>query len=78
MADVSKTMEQIDHDEVGVHGTLAVPAFVKVDGGLLLDAGTKNEHHLKVAKDGHVRSILSNTLSMQSLRSLPHFQSRAD
>lgn len=57
MADV-KAKERIGHLEEGVHDTSAVPDVVKVEGGLLLDAGNKNEHHLKVAKDGRVRSFL--------------------
>jgi hypothetical protein len=56
MADTTKNMEQISHLEEGIHPTQALPAFVKVDGGLLLDAGIKNEHHLKLAKDGRVSS----------------------
>lgn len=68
MAGTSKEgMEQISHLEEGVHGTQAVPSFVKVEGGVLLDAGAKNEHHLKVAKDGHVRNPPSSPISIPSV-----------
>ena len=54
MADESKMSEQIRYVEDEPHFVQAVPDFVKVEGGVLLDAGAKNEHQLKVAKDGHV------------------------
>jgi hypothetical protein len=62
MAEGSKAMERVEHFE-GVHDTSAVPDAVKVQGGLLIDAGNKNEHHLKVAKDGRVRSFLLRNTS---------------
>ncbi|KAJ9602183.1 hypothetical protein H2200_013303 [Cladophialophora chaetospira] len=56
MADISKrsdhTMDVKEHEHISV----AVPEGVKVEGGLLLDAGDRNELHLKVAKDG--RTVL--------------------
>ncbi len=56
MAVTSKVPEHTMHVEEHPHISMAVPEGVKVDGGLLLDAGDKNELHLKVAKDGRVRS----------------------
>lgn len=55
MANIPKVPEHTMHVEEQ-HISLAVPEGVKVEGGLLLDAGDKNELHLKVAKDGRVRT----------------------
>jgi hypothetical protein len=51
---MAKSLEHIDHVEEGTHEVQAVPDIVKVEGGYLVDAGGKTEHHLQVAKDGHV------------------------
>ncbi|EXJ96298.1 hypothetical protein A1O1_01424 [Capronia coronata CBS 617.96] len=53
MAEIHKAPDHIDHVEESAYAAKAVPDVVKVEGGVLLDAGTKNEYHLKVAKDGH-------------------------
>lgn len=56
MVDTSKTTEQVSHVEEGIRQpqAQAVPDVARVEGGVLADAGAKNEHHLQVAKDGHV------------------------
>lgn len=77
MTDLSKTMVQSLHVEENAQRISAVPDFVKVNGGLLLDAGNKSEHHLKVAKDGHVRNSLSTTLSTSLLLYHLFLESRA-
>ncbi len=46
--------EKVFHVEEGKYGTQAVPDYLKVEGGVVLDTGARNEHHLKVARDGHV------------------------
>ncbi|KAK5347905.1 hypothetical protein LTR34_006211 [Exophiala xenobiotica] len=53
MAHASKPALEALHVEEGLHIHPALPPGVKVDGGILLDAGLKNEHQLAVAKDGH-------------------------
>ena len=60
MADEAKMSEQIDHHEVHPGVTGGVPDFIRVDGGVLVDAGTKNEHHLKLAQDGHVSNCATH------------------
>lgn len=56
MVNTSKTTEQVSHVEEGIRQpqAQAVPDVARVEGGVLADAGAKNEHHLQVAKDGHV------------------------
>jgi hypothetical protein len=54
MAHASKPGLEALHVEEGLHVHSALPPGVKVDGGILLDAGLKNEHQLILAKDGHV------------------------
>ncbi|KAK4937743.1 hypothetical protein LTR10_021688 [Elasticomyces elasticus] len=54
MEHTSKKMEMAscNHDE-STHAMEAVSDHVKVDGGVLLQVGTENVYHLKLAKDGH-------------------------
>lgn len=75
MVDTQKAPEHTMHLEEGVdmHVSAALPPGVKVDGGVLLDAGGKNELHLKLAKDGHVR-ITPKEASLVSLPSSRRIQ----